>query len=1027
MEKCNLSYRQFLLKQIRLFVFLFCLFGIAANVSAQTLSVAGTVSDKQGEPLIGVSVTVKGTTNGTITDINGRYQMNVAGSQSILAFSYIGYATQEVTVGNRKTIDVVLEESSELLKEVVVVGYGTMKVKDLTSSITTVRSEDLVKTPSGQAMQALQGKVAGMQVVSSGNPGSSPTVRVRGIGTYPVSDGKSNNNESPLYVVDGIFYTNIDFLNPADIATVSVLKDASAAAIYGVRAANGVILIETKSGAFDKAAEITVDSYYGLQRAQNVLKMANAEQFVTMSKEEGLDSPAYQRVLNAMQRWGRSRVNPNVPDGINTDWYNEILRVAPIQNHSLDVSGGSSKASYSVGASYFKQDGILDMKNEYGRFNLRTKVDFKANNWLTVGGNILWSQFTQYDQESSAWRLAYFAVPIMPVYDPLNTKATPAGSNFASAQDIGFRNPQNPMHLLKFSNLKNEGNKLMGSFYLNVDLIPKQLSFKTSYNNAYASQQRRNVLLPYFVTDNYKRDLSNITKRLTNDSDQTWDNVLTYTGSLGNHNLTVMAGSSYRDTKQTWLEGIADDFPTVSEQTWYIAQGIKSATNYNDDGLRQYGMSYFGRVSYNYLNRYLFYGTFRADGSSKYQEKWGYFPTVGVGWVISEENFMKDINDINYLKLRASWGQLGNDRIGANIGAKDIRTQNLALNDILYMGNYVYALTSSLKWELTEETDFGISAAFLRNRLSLETDYYSRDTKNAVISVIAPGSSQAVDRNVGVFRNTGFEFALNWNDNISKDFSYQAGFNFSTLKNKVIDLYGQEYLDGGTAEFRQRSYVGEPLLSFFGYKALGVYQNEAEIAADPIAVANNLVPGDLKFEDTNGDKVLDSNDRVLLGSYFPTFSYGGNLGLNYKGIELSANFFGQTGNKILNRNRGEYLWTNDTNIDADLAQNRWHGEGTSNKYPSASGLKKPWNQVMSTYYLESGAFFRVQNVQLGYNLKNKTWFGAKMPDIKLYVTADRPLTVFKYNGFNPEVANGVDSEVYPIPAVYTVGINLRFR
>ena len=1017
-KKCKLTCWYFSLKIF--FVIFFV--GIAVNVSSQT-TVEGRVTDTQGDPVIGVSVAVKGTTTGSITDGHGFYHVNIPNGNSILIFSYLGYTKQEIVVGNRSHVNVVMEEAAELLDEVVVVGYGSMKAKDLTSSITTIKAEELTGVPVGQTMQALQGKVAGMQVVSTGNPGASPRVRVRGVGSYPGGDGNSDNS-NPLYVVDGVFYNSIEFLNPSDIATISVLKDASAAAIYGVRAANGVILIETRSGAYNKTPEVIIDSYFGLERAQNVLKMANAEQFATMAFEEGINSPAYQRVENAMQRWGRSRENPNVPNGINTDWYKEILRVAPIQNHSIDFSGGSQKASYSVGASYFKQEGILNMKNEFNRFNLRAKVDFNATNWLKVGGNILWSQSHRYDQEESAWRAAYYAVPIMPVYDPLNTTATPEGTNFSSAIDIGFRNTQNPMHLLKFTDDRRENMRLMGSFYLSIDLIPKKLTFRTTYNHAYANAHDRDVRLPYFVNDNYKRELSSITRRFSIDSDQTWDNILTYTGIFGNHNLTAMAGSSYRDTKASNLNGSAEDFPIETEKTWYIAQGVRSQTGYNDGGSRQYGMSYFGRVSYNFLNRYILYGTFRADGSSKYQEKWGYFPTVGLAWVISEENFMRDISGFDFLKFRASWGQLGNNRIGGNIGAKDVRTQDVAFNDVLYVGNYVHALTSSLKWELTEETNIGLSANFLGNRLSLEADYYSRDTKNAVISVTAPGSTQSVNRNVGVFRNSGIELALNWNDKVSKDFSYNAGFNISTLKNRVIDLYGQEYLNAGSEEFRQRSYVGQPMLSFYGYEVIGVYQNEAEIAADPVAVANKLVPGDLKFKGRNEDS---TEGNILLGSYLPTVMYGGNLGATYKNVDLSLNFYGQAGNKILNRKRGEYRWTNDTNIDADLAINRWHGEGTSNKYPSASGLKRSWNQAMSTYYLENGAFFRLQSIQLGYNLKNQNWFGAKMPDIKLYATADRPLTLFKYNGFNPEVANGIDNEVYPVPAVYTVGINIKFK
>lgn len=356
---------------------------VLVGAAQPRVKVTGQVTEADGQGIPGVSILVKGTMVGTITDFDGNYTID-ADPQSTLVFSFVGFTTVEIPIGNQTVINVQLREQAFDVEEVVVVGYGTQKVKDLTSSITTVKSDELAKTPSGQAMQALQGKVAGLQVVSSGSPGNSPTIRVRGIGSYP-----GQNNEAPLYVVDGMFFDNIDFLNPADIASISVLKDASAAAIYGVRAANGVVLIETKSGGYNKKTEITYDGYYGMQVAQNVLKMANAEQFTAMAMESGSAADA-SFILNAMQRYGRSRINPNVPD-VNTDWYKEILRPAGIQNHSISVEGGNQSASYSIGTNYFAQEGILDMKNEYERFNLRTKLDFKATDWFTIGGNMILS------------------------------------------------------------------------------------------------------------------------------------------------------------------------------------------------------------------------------------------------------------------------------------------------------------------------------------------------------------------------------------------------------------------------------------------------------------------------------------------------------------------------------------------------------------------------------------------------------------------------------------------------------------
>lgn len=381
---------------------------------------------------------------------------------------------------------------------------------------------------------------------------------------------------------------------------------------------------------------------------------------------------------------------------------------------------------------------------------------------------------------------------------------------------------------------------------------------------------------------------------------------------------------------------------------------------------------------------------------------------------------------INFLKLRASWGRLGNDRIQASDGAATTSVVTTAINDQLVTGTIAQSTFSALQWELTEETNVGITAEFLNSRLSTDIDYFIRDTKNAAIYVSIPSIGQTVLRNVGEIRNAGLEVILTWSDQLTNDLSYSISGNISTLKNEVLYLYGQEYIDGGSAEFRQRSIVGEPLMAFFGYEVEGVYQNDAQVSGDPIAVANSLVPGDFIYKDQNNDGAIDDADRVVLGSYFPSFNYGANLGLNYKNIDFSLNILGQTGNKILNRKRGEMIWTADGNLDADLATNRWHGEGTSNKYPSSAGLRKGWNQKMSDYFVEDGSFFRIQNIQLGYRIKGKELLGNTIPETRIFATAERPLTLFNYNGFNPEVADGIDRQTYPIPAVYTVGLNIKF-
>ena len=999
-----------------LLLILFLLFQI--TVYGQEVTVTGTVTDSSGQPLPGASIVVKGTTKGTQTDFDGNYVLDQVPGDATLVVSYIGFSNQEIPVNGQSAINVTLNEDAQALSEVVVVGYGTQKKKDLTSAITTVKSEEIDATPTGQAMQALQGKVAGLQVVSNGGPGKSPTVRVRGIGSY------DDDASGPLYVVDGMFFDNIDFLNTADITSVSVLKDASAAAIYGVRAANGVILIETKSGNYNQKPVISYSGYTGYQVPQNILPMANAEQFTTLAQESG-SAPDAQFILNAMQRYGRSRINPNVPN-VNTDWYNEIMRNALMQNHSLNVTGGGEKANYAIGANYFEQQGILKMKNEYQRFNLRSKIDFKVTDWLTIGGNTIISNAIRSDAEDSAWRLAYYAVPILPVYDP-NLANDPAvyPTNYANAQDLGYRGGQNPFPIMDNSDLQSKIRNVMANFYAEIHFVPDKLTFKTAYNNNFISENRREVRLPYFIGNGFQRENSELVKKTETTNNQIWDNTLTYIDSFGNHNLTLLAGTSYRDESYEQLEAKGLNFPLTGEESYYLDQAQTIVTDdVGDDGRREYGFSYFTRVAYNYDNRYLFYGTFRADGTNKYQEKWGYFPTVGLGWVLTEEKFLQNSKIFDFLKLRASWGELGNDKVPASAGSITSSTVTTDFGDTMYSGVSTDSDFTALKWEVTQETNVGISARFLSNQLTLEADYYNRETNDAVIPVeraLIPGSTR---QNVGKIRNSGFEMSLDWNQQISQDFNYNIGANFATLENEVLDLKGQPYLDAGTAEFRQRSIVGQPIFAFYGREIVGVYQNDAEIQADPIAVANNLVPGDFKYKDLNGDGNINDDDRKVLGSYLPSYTFGFNVGVNYKQWDFGVSGLGQGGNKILNRKRGEVIFTNDTNWDRDFAVNRWHGEGTTNSYPSSAGVRKSWNQKMADYWVEDGDFFRIQNITLGYTLNRQT-DKPGIPEIRVYLTAEKPITLFKYNGFNPEVPNGVDNQTYPVPAVYTMGVNIK--
>ncbi len=991
------------------------------------ITVSGKVTTISGESLPGVNVLVKNTTTGTVTDIDGNYSLTVPDENSVLVYSFIGYTTQEIEIQGRSQIDVVLQEDIAVLDEIVVIGYGESRAKELTTAITTIKSEDITKTPTGQAMQALQGKVAGVQIVSNGAPGESPTVRVRGIGSF-------EGNAAPLYVVDGMFFDNIDFLNPNDIATISVLKDASAAAIYGVRAANGVILIETNSGSFNQEPEIVYDGYYGIQNPQNVIKMSNAEQFVQYVNETG-DPADIAFVANAMQRYGRSRINPNVPD-VNTDWYDQVMEPASIQNHTLSFNGGGERTKYSIGGSYFNQQGLMkETRNEYKRLNFRTKIDANVTDWLNVGGNFNVSAARRYEGENSTWFLSYFAVPIMPVFDEQNVDASPF--SLANAQQLGYRGRQNPFYSLFYNDNQINTGTVLGNFYLDLELIPNKLSFKTVYNYSLEARNRREV--DFAFNDGVTENVSGIRRENITSFDQVWDNYATYNNSFGLHNMTLVGGYSFRSEFNELLFArgteISPDPVRDMEELWFLSRALNiDITSIGDaDGntlnSQLYFQSFFSRLSYNYDGRYLLYGTFRRDGNNKFQKKWGNFVTVGAGWVITEESFF-DVPWVGFLKIRAGWGQMGNDGIRPAVGAPTIEDRETAINDVLISGRVLRPTFDLIEqWETTNETNVGITARFFDNRLHMEADYYIRDTENLAVSIIPPVFRDTERRSIGEIRNSGFELMLGWNGEMSNGLSYSIGGNLATLKNEVKNLGGADGLLAGQAEFRQISLIGQPYQAFFGYEVVGVFQNEGEINnsgyTDEFIADNSLVPGDFFFRDQNGDGVVDDQDRVVLGSFFPDLTYGFNIGVSYKNFDFSANFQGQTGHNILNRKRGEIIFTNDTNLDADLSTNLWRGEGTSNIYPSAAGLRKGWNQNMSDYFVESGSYFRIQNVRLSYLLADKQMFGVTMPETRITLTGERPLTLFDYNGFNPEVADGIDRQVYPIPAVYTIGLNVK--
>ncbi|NML21178.1 TonB-dependent receptor [Pseudoflavitalea sp. G-6-1-2] len=1031
-------------RSLLLIIFLACLH---LTLWAQNKTVKGKVTDAKGLPVAGASVQVKGTSIGTTTSTDGTFTLTVPADAASLVISGVGYADQTVAITAQPLV-VQLADATANLNEVVVIGYGTQRKGDLTAPVTSVNTDDMLKRTTATPMDALQGSVAGVQVVSNGAPGSSPNVRIRGVGSF--------SNSNPLYVVDGMFVNDISFLNTNDIAEMSVLKDASGAAIYGVRAANGVVLITTKKGRLNMKTRITYNGYTGFQMPTNILKMANGQQSANYALQWKTTQDS-NTVKSSVSRYGGSGLNPTT----STDWYKELLRdKALITNHSIDIQGGGDKVSYTVGGNYTYQNGIMEFKNDYRRYNVRFQMEAKVLPWLKVGLTSLYNNSITYIPNNNALLGAYMASPLFPVYDPKNVNAFPV--KFATGEIIGKKDDGNPVATAYYNNNRYKQFQILPSAYAEASFWMNKLTFHTQISQLYSSglatnYSPRRFLGPGTAPTNLQSHLVSAQDRNTN---YILDNLLNYKDSKGAHHWSVLVGQSAREERWRYTKVEADGVPP-EEEFWYTRQGTTSANYYDEDGFRGAGLSFFTRGTYDYDNKYLLTATWRADGSSKYQTKWGYFPSVGLGWVVSREHFMDNQKIFDFLKLRGSWGKLGNDAVLANagyaiatggLGNSSIFGSTSGANGQYEPGYTVNRFFSNVSWEVVTEWDGGIDFEMLSRRLKGSVDYYHRTTKGAALSRPFAFGVPDVYGNWADMENSGFDIALSWNDKIGK-LSYQIGANISTLKNNVTNIGNSlDNIMGGypewMAEFPSRIKVGQPINYFYGLEMIGVYQTADEVAKDPMAVAYNknltsdaakVQPGFLKFKDQNGNGILDEGDRINMGSNLPKVTYGFNLALQYSNFDFSIAVQGVSGSKILNLNRGRFVKAQSSiNIDAELADNLWTGAGSTNSYPSAFAFSQAWNRPSNSFFVESGSYLRVQNIQLGYSFSvNK-----KSPiGLRVFATADRPFIFTGYSGFTPEISsgsnnigdkravavnNGYDANVYPVSATYSLGVRATF-
>ena len=976
----------------KILLFLFLLYGM--NLLAQEKTITGKVTAAEGYSLPGVNVVLKGTTQGTVTDQDGFYSVQASPSD-VLQFSYIGMQAVEVAVGSQTTINVSLQEDVATLQDVVVIGYGTAKRRDLTGSVSQVKAAEIAGTASISPALALQGQSAGVQVVNNGLPGSSPEVIIRGISSI-------QSGTQPLYVVDGIITNDIRNISNDDILTIDVLKDASSQAIYGARASSGVVMITTKSGIKGKM-KVSYSGFYGLNVIANRVDMATSQFYEQYTNE-------------ALARENKAPAFTGDTYPINTVWLDEVTRMGQMISQSVSMSGGTDEITYLASFSYNGEKGVTQ-DNKFDRYTFRLNNDYKITKWLKMGNILSLSTYKSDNPNTGVYNSAYRQAPNMPVYD--------SEGNWANSNTIN--NVGNPVATLAYWNNMSKGYKIQASFWADADIY-KELSFKSSFGLDVGNDQHKNYN-PYYIASSTQQNLvSNLTITANDYYHYTWDNMFNYNKSFkGKHNLDATAGITMEEMKSTYLTGFRQDVPP-QENYWYLNLGdAATATNGNGgDKWRRFSM--VARGTYNYLGKYFLTATIRYEGSSRFSEqnRWGVFPAFGAAWRISDENFLKDSKVVSNLKLRGSWGVVGNDNIPTNEFIYTITTGiSYPFGELIQNGSTITDVKDpNLTWESSNGWNGGIDYGFFKDKIFGEIDYYYKTTKNLLYPAPLPAilGSTSYITNIAELVNRGIEFTINWRQEVKSDFNYTIGANFTYNDNEITNLADGLPIDGGglgNGQTTTRTAVGQPVGSFWVYETDGLYQTAEEISSTPHLTGAKI--GDLKYKDTNGDGVLNNDDRIFVGSYQPVFYYGINFSMYIKQFDISINGFGNVGNKVYNGKKAQ-RWGGE-NIEAALID-RWTVDNTDTDIPRASNAVP----VASDYYVESGNFFRFNNITAGYTIPLKSNI---ITLLRVYLSAQNPYTIKSFSGYNPELPGGVmDSgiEMNPIPTTgkYLIGVNLNF-
>lgn len=974
---------------------------------------SGTVTDEKGDALTGVSILIKGTSTGTASGLDGSFQLALGNTQNpVLVFSFVGYVTKEVSVSNPENLQVVMTESNTLLNEVVVVGYGTQKKRDLTGSVSSVSSKDLKSLPVTNAGEALQGRSSGVMVVSSGAPGSNVTIRVRGTGTI--------NNSDPLLVIDGI-PTNIPLntINPDDIETYEILKDASASAIYGSRGANGVVIITTKRGSSEKNS-LEFKMFTGVQTAANKVDMLNASEFAALHNE--------------MMTNNGQAVNPDFADpsslGEGTNWLDAMLRTSPVSNYTLSYSGGNQKSKYYVSGSVLDQQGIV-INTSYRRYTLQLNSESKVFDWLSFGNNLTLNHDVKKSGDYNI-RNAMAALPTQSIYNEDGTYSGPVGQS-SWVGDI-----TNPIGKAKMTENQTQGYNALGNIYAEISLL-KDLKFKSS-GGLQAQFWDDRTWAPAYNWQPTPQSSSYLYQQYNKSMTYLWDNYLTYdTRLLDKHHLTLFAGSSAQSNRTDYMNGSVQEFASNNTQQLTNGTGTKTLSgNASEWAL----LSFIGRANYDYSSKYLFTATIRRDGSSRFgaNNRWGWFPSASAAWRISQEDFLKDQKWLDDLKLRVGYGLTGNQNIGNYSFASVLQTIQYVFNNQVVSAVVPLAIPNpGVRWEQVEQTNFGLDAAMFNGRLNVTLDAYIKNTNDMLVPMSVPISTGYSDIvvpsiNAGKVQNKGVELGIS-STNTTGALVWTTNFNISVNKNRVISLNDSVPIYTGSIGLNQNLSIqkaGYPVNAFYGFVTNGLFQTPAEVENYAVQVPgedpyNRTSAGDIKFADLNNDGKIDDNDRTYIGNPNPKVIFAMNNTFTWKGFDLSVFLQGVYGNQIFNANRiyqeGMAVAQNQTTE----VLNRWVGEGTSNSIPRAVFNDPNKNTRVSDRFIEDGSYLKVKNLTFGYSLPKALVSKAKLTSVRVYFSAENLLTFTKYSGFDPEVpVNGIDLNVYPVTRTMSGGINLVF-